>query len=260
MSKMIDIHCHILPYLDDGPQIMDDALQLAALAVDQGIKKIIATPHTQNGEYSISVAHVKETVDVFNQELAKHQIPLIVSPGHEVRVTSQFETDLLQGKYLFLDDKQKYILIEFSSSFVPSYASQLIHNLAYDGIVPVIAHPERNAIFHKNPNLLFELVENGALTQITANSVMGKFGSKIQKYAYKLLKNNLTHCIASDAHNTKNRVFCLKEAHQEIEKRFGSKMNAYLLENSYSISTGEDIQKRTPTYIKSRFFPFQFKK
>ncbi|GGI16704.1 tyrosine-protein phosphatase [Gottfriedia solisilvae] len=257
---MIDIHCHILPYLDDGPQIMDDALQLATIAVDQGIKKIIATPHTQNGEYSISVAHVKETVDLFNQELAKHQIPLVVSPGHEIRVTSQFETDLIQGKYLFLDDKQKYILIEFSSSFVPSNASQLVHNLVSNGIVPIIAHPERNAVFHRNSNLLYELVEKGALTQITANSVVGKFGSKIQKYTNKLLKNNLTHCIASDAHNTKNRVFFLKEAHQEIEKRFGSKMNGYLLENSKKIAVGEDLLKRSPSYIKSIFFPFQFKK
>lgn len=257
---MIDIHCHILPYLDDGPQIMDDALQLATIALEQGIKKIIATPHTQNGEYSISVAHVKETVDLFNRELAKHQIPIVVSPGHEIRVTSQFESDLLQGKYLFLDKKQKYILIEFPINFVPSNVGQIVENLSYDGIVPIIAHPERNTIFYKNPKLLFELVEKGALTQITANSVIGKFGSKIQKSALKLLKNHLTHCIASDAHDTKNRVFYLKEAHIEIERKFGTKINQYLLENSYLISDGEDILKRSPVLVKSRFFPFQIKK
>jgi protein-tyrosine phosphatase len=251
---VIDLHSHILPNMDDGPQSMEEAILMARAAVQQGIKTIVATPHTQNGTFSNSPISVKENAAIFSSHLNQLNIPLTVLPGHEVRVTTNFQNELENGEYLFLDDKRKYILIEFSTLFIPSNAQQLIYNLSCDGIVPIIAHPERNAIFHKDPNSLCTLVEEGALTQITAGSLIGSFGKNIKKFSIQLLKNNLAHIIASDAHDLNKRGFVLDRSYSEIEKLFGKQFKNKLVENAYFILSGNSILKSQPNTISRKAF------
>jgi protein-tyrosine phosphatase len=173
-------------------------------------------------------------------------------------VTSAFEDEFYAGEYCYLDEQGNYLLVEFSSTFVPETAEQLIYNLYCDDVIPIIAHPERNAIFHGNPDLLCTLVEAGALTQITAGSLIGKFGKNVQKFSYQLIKNNLAHVIASDAHNTSRRGFFMREAYEKIGKTFGEHTKRSFEENAQLVFSGSSIKKRQPMPITWRIFPRMF--
>ena len=240
---MIDLHCHILSGIDDGAQTVTDSLAMAQKAVQEGIHTIVATPHHQNGKYVNERTSIIHQVKHLNDELEQHEIPLKVLPGQEVRLYGDLLEDYEAGKIVTLNETNKYIFIEFPSNHVPRYAEQLLYELRVKGMIPIIVHPERNAELIEQPDKLYNLVNKGALTQVTAGSLLGKFG-KNQKFSLQLVEHNLTHMIASDAHNTTSRGFHLAESYELIEKECGMNVMSDLKENPYLIISGKQFIKK----------------
>lgn len=250
---MIDIHSHILPGVDDGAQTENDSIDMAKMAVKQGIHTLIATPH-RNGQYQNEKQSIIKYVELLNTFLESKNISLTILPGQEIRIYGELLEDLQQGTIQSLNNT-KYIFIEFPSSHVPRYAEQMLFDIQVAGYIPIIVHPERNRELSEQPNKLYEFVRKGALTQVTAASVIGKFGKNIQKFTEQIIEANLTHFIASDAHNTTSRGFCMKEAYQHIGKFYGPDMTSMFIENSEYLIAGESVNKYEPQRImkKKRF-------
>ncbi|MDI3236262.1 protein tyrosine phosphatase [Exiguobacterium antarcticum] len=218
---MVDIHCHLLPLVDDGPSSVEQMLQLAEQAASEGVTRIIATPHLFHPQFETTEVDVQLTVAEVNVLLNQRNIPVVVSPGHEIRLTGNLIEEVRTGVALPLAHS-RYLLIEFPSTGIPSYARQVFAELISDGYIPVIAHPEKNKAIIQNPTLLFDLISNGAISQVTCASLIGKYGKDVQRFAIALLENGLAHLVASDAHHTEKRPMyweqCRKFLAQELEE------------------------------------------
>lgn len=250
---MIDIHCHILPGIDDGAVTESDSLAMAREAVQQGIHTIIATPHHKNGSYDNTKDSIVKSVEVLNELLMNEDIPLTLLPGQEIRINGDMIDDIEKNELLSLNHT-KYMFVEFPSGSVPRYAKQMLFDLQVSGYTPVIVHPERNSELIQNPAKLYEFVRKGALTQITAASLIGKFGKNIQKFSKQLVDANLTHFIASDAHNTTTRGFCMKDAYNELRNEFGNDMFFMFMENCQLLADNQNVNKIEPSMIKKKKF------
>ncbi|PFA66927.1 tyrosine protein phosphatase [Bacillus sp. AFS015802] len=251
---MVDIHSHILPGIDDGAKNVEESIEMAKKAVSEGIHTIIATPHHKNGSYENRRQHILPLVDSLNERLRNEKIDLAVLPGQECRIYGEILEDYHRGDILPLNRVSPYIFIEFPSSSVPRYADRLLYDLQVEGLTPVIVHPERNAELIERPDKLYKLVKNGAVTQLTASSLVGYFGKKIQKFSQQLVEANLTHFIASDAHNTHNRSFKMEEAMDYTEKKYGVDMVYYFTENAELLVDGKAIYKEIPEPVKKKKF------
>lgn len=261
---IVDIHNHILPGLDDGPADMNQSVNMALAAAECGITTVIATPHHQNSKYRCLPSEVIDTVDMLNDVLKKKNINLHILPGMEIHLHPDIGTDLAKQppSSLTLANNNKYILVELPYSYLPMYTETLLYELQLDGFTPILAHPERNSVIRKKPNLLYQWINRGILVQITAGSITGSFGNKTRSFAAKLLKHHLVHFIASDAHNTTSRPFELLAAYDYIEKTYTASYTDYLKKNAVCVISGSDISIKTPEKIKrkNKYFSLFFKR
>ncbi|MFK9094239.1 tyrosine-protein phosphatase [Bacillus salipaludis] len=247
---MIDIHCHILPGIDDGAKNMDESLTMAREAVKEGIHSIIATPHLNN-QYDNRRLSILEKVEELNQSLQEANIDLKVLPGQEPRIFGEILNDFENGDIQTLNDSQ-YLFIEFPSSHVPRYTEKLLFDIQVKGLTPIIVHPERNAELMERPEVLYNLVEKGALTQVTASSLCGYFGKKIKNFSIQLIEANQTHFIASDAHNVVNRTFKMEEAFDFLDLKFGTDYVYLFKENAELLIEKKNIIREMPVQIKKK--------
>jgi len=250
---MIDIHSHILPGVDDGAQIEADSIEMASAAVEQGIHTIIATPHHRNGKYENSRENIEKQVDILNGLFESKAIPLTVLAGQEVRINGDMIEDIENGELLSLHHT-KYLFVEFPSGHIPRYAKQMLFDIQVAGYTPIIVHPERNRELMEHPERLYEIVRKGALTQVTAASVVGKFGKKIQKFTHQLIEADLTHFIASDAHNTTTRGFCMQDAFEMVKEQYGAESYYTFLENSELLIDNQNVNRMEPSMVKKKKF------
>lgn len=248
---MMDIHCHILPGIDDGAQTIYDSLDMAKQAVSQGIKQIIATPHHMNGKYENRKTGIIQKVNELNKRLKEEQIDLEILPGQENRIYGEILQDYEKGEIQTLAGTS-YLFIEFPSGHVPRYAETLLYEIQVKGLMPIIVHPERNAELIQHPDRLYEMVNNGVATQITAASLTGAFGKKIKKFTEQLIEANLAHFLASDAHNVKTRAFKMDEAADEIEKKYGADMLYFFTENAELLAKDQAIYREVPQPVKQK--------
>ncbi|HEY0222622.1 MAG TPA: CpsB/CapC family capsule biosynthesis tyrosine phosphatase [Lactovum miscens] len=250
---MIDIHCHILPEIDDGAKTVEDTLTMLKVAIEEGITVITATPH-HNPKYKNERSLILQKVQEVEQIIKENNLPIQVLPGQEVRVYGEVIADFKDNKLLTAADNSRFMLIEFPSDHVPGYASHLFYQMQSNGLQPILVHPERNSAIIENPNILYDLVNQGVLSQITASSVTGYFGRKIQKLTYQIIQNNLTHFIASDAHNMASRSFKMKEALKIVEDEFGFELSEYYKKNSEQVVIDGQIYPNQPSKIKNKRF------
>lgn len=239
---MIDIHSHILPGMDDGARNIQESIEMARKAVEQGVTNIIATPHYHKGKYDNHKEKVDGETRKLNQVLDELEIPLKVWPGQEIRITDELLEDYHRNQILALNDSQ-YILLELPSHHVPRYTERLMYDLQIKRITPIIAHPERNLEIMRNPYLLERLIWHGAYSQITAGSITGKFGWRVKRFSKYLIDSGLTHFIASDAHNVGKRGFHLKEAYKMVQKNFGKEVVNVFNENAESVLYGMKVKE-----------------
>jgi|SRR5690625_1108747 len=249
--QLIDIHSHILPGVDDGPEVEEESIAMAQAAVEEGITTIVASPHHKNRSYENYKDEIITNVTVLNDLLEAQKIPLHVAVGQEVRIYGEIVEDYNKGEIQTVNDS-KYILIEFPYDSVPHYTEQLFYDIQVEGLRPIIVHPERNRELLENHQRMYELVRNGAITQITAGSLVGKFGKQMEQFAHQLIQANLTHLIASDAHNTTTRGFCLQEAYEIVRKQYGVDTYYMLMENSHMIVDNMNVNRMEPTPIRKK--------
>ncbi|MDR0920963.1 MAG: tyrosine protein phosphatase [Lactobacillales bacterium] len=238
---MIDLHCHILPGVDDGAQTLDDSLKMAKKAAKDGITHILCTPH-HNMKYSNPKEKVLVAVSDLQKELDEENIPITLFEGQEVRIHHQLMDEIDSDVILFADVNDRYLMLEFPTAHIPEYTDKMLSDMLERGIVPVIVHPERYTEIQENPNLLVNYLNMGCLAQVTAPSVVGKYGSKVKKLSHLLIKNNLVQMVASDAHRLGDRNFYLKEAFKVIEKKYGDEKTQYFTDVARSVINGDDIQ------------------
>lgn len=250
---MIDIHSHILPGIDDGAQTEADSIKLAQAAVKEGITTIIATPHHKNGRYENDRETILKSISILSALLEEQGIPLEVLAGQETRINGEMIEDLRNGELQPLNGT-RYLFVEFPTASVPRYAKQLLFDIQVEGYIPIIVHPERNQELLEDPGKLYDFVRNGALTQVTAASVIGKFGKPIQRFTDQIIDANLTHLIASDAHNTTNRNFCLQEAYEKIKDDYGIGTQYTFMENAQLLVDGSNVNRQEPFPIRRKKF------
>jgi protein-tyrosine phosphatase len=225
---------------------------MAKKAVEAGIRHIYATPHHLNEKYvNVKNDIINHTVRL-NESLQQDNIPLIIHPGQEVRIHRDIFISLEKEEILTLDDNGKYLLLELPSGSVPTYTQEVIYELQLKGITPIIVHPERNKELINNHKLLFELVQEGALTQLTSGSIIGKFGKSIQSFSKKIMEHNLAHFIATDAHNIGSRGFTLQQAYETITKAYGLERTFYFKENSEQLLKGQSPFVEKPIPFKKK--------
>ena len=251
---MIDLHCHLLPGVDDGSKSMDISLKLATDAVKDGIDYALLTPHHMNGVYLNHKQSVIQQTQEFQVELDRHKIPLKVFPGQEVRINGDLLTALDQDDILFADESGRYLMLEFPDDDVPSYTSNMIYELMQRGIIPVIVHPERNTKIMKQPDILYDLLSRGCLSQITAGSYVGTFGHKVQKFSKQLIPTGQAYVFASDAHDLPNRKYEMTNAFAKLNREFGNDYVSRFNENAKRIINGDNILPNNFSEIKTHLF------
>jgi len=240
---MIDIHAHILPSLDDGPETIEESIELCKIAADDGIKKIVATPHSKEGIYEAKSDKILETVEALNLKLKENQIDIEILPGSETHIHEGLVGSIESGEVLTINNSGKFILFELPFVFIPPGIDKFVFNLKANGIVPIIAHAERISAFQKKPELVGQLVKIGALVQVNAPGVTGQAGPRERKCAEWLLKSRLVHFIASDVHSLTGRPPILSKAVKCAARIVGEEeARALVCHNPEQIINGLDIQ------------------
>ncbi|PIE25435.1 MAG: capsular biosynthesis protein [Neptuniibacter caesariensis] len=220
---MIDLHCHILPGIDDGASSVEEALSLARMAVDDGITHVVFTPHVHPGRYENNVQSIRPVFEKFQEALIENDILLSVKPAGEVRLSVEVLAMFAANQLPFLGewDDKKVMLLELPHSHVPPGADNLVKWLLDRNVLPMIAHPERNKGFMADSRKLAPFVEMGCLFQLTAMSVTGEFGKPAHELAWQMLDNGWATVIASDAHNENHRPPVLSKALEVAADRLG---------------------------------------
>ncbi|MCJ1759075.1 tyrosine-protein phosphatase [Mammaliicoccus sciuri] len=251
---MVDIHNHILVGADDGPKSIEETIALLQQAKQQGIDDIVVTPHHLHPKYENTFDTVTKGIEELNKidEIAKLNIQFY--PGQEIRLSDQILQDIEQRKIYGINDT-KYLLIELPSNEVPRYTKKLLYEIQNKGLVPIIAHPERNKAIARDINLLYGLINNGALSQITASSLNGELGKNLQKISIKMIEHNLIHFIASDAHHVSNRPFAMNNLFNNSKlKNIEADIEMFLQNNEALIQDKYIRRERPIEFNKSKFF------
>lgn len=248
---MIDLHSHLLPKADDGSNDNFTALSLAKVAVEQGITHLLLTPHHFDGKYLNHKLDVVQKAAQLQSEINEVKLPLQVFPSQEVHLHGELLEKIAAGDVLFMDETERYLLLELPHNTVPQYTEQIVFELMARGIRPVLAHPERNQLIQQEPERLFELIELGCLTQLTCGSYLGIFGQKIQTLTEKIIQANQGFVMASDAHNFDGRRFLMKEAFERLRIEAGIEVVERMQQNAIDIINGNDISEVEIKHISS---------
>jgi protein-tyrosine phosphatase len=220
---MLDLHCHILPGVDDGAASLDEALEMARFCVRDGITHVVATPHCHR--HCRLLRHdVLPHVTRLKEELTQAGVSLVVLPGSEIQVTdtAAYRRDFEAGLYCHLGDGRTFTLLEFNwkADMYPCDAPELIAWLRTQGLTPIVAHPERHYFFAEDPGRLRALVAAGAWLQITVDSLLGNHGRRPEASGEELLRTYPNAVLATDAHNLR-RCSGLSAGYTWVEKRLG---------------------------------------
>ncbi|NTU43799.1 MAG: hypothetical protein HGA78_12280 [Nitrospirales bacterium] len=217
---LIDIHCHILPGLDDGPEKTAEALEMLRIASDDGISHIFATPHIIDGEYENRPEGINRALSELKEQSS---FPVELLAGADIRITPGIVKALTEGEVLPLGSTS-YILLELPTYSLPPNLENIFFSLRLKGFWPVITHPERHLILMQDMKKLRALKDSGGLVQVTAMSITGEFGRGVQKASLVMLEQGLVDFVATDAHNTKRRPPILSKAYAHVRKKFGEKV------------------------------------
>lgn len=234
---MIDLHCHLLPGIDDGPQTLEEALDLARLAVAAGIHTAVLTPHVHPGRWDNDLNSIKQNVAAFRIQLKEHGIPLKILPGGEVRLSADIIDMEGNGVLPFIGHYEGYrvILLEFPHGILPVGSDKLVRWLLSHKILPLIAHPERNKEIMRDPEKIYPFVAMGCLLQVTGAALTGGFGAKVQETALSMLDKDWVSVVATDAHNIDNRPPILDMARAALIQIGGEALAVRLTETTPGI-------------------------
>lgn len=235
---MIDIHCHILPGIDDGAESFDTSCAMAEMAIADGVTHIVGTPHA-NSAYRFK----PESIRQLREELqARYEGRLQFATGCDFHMSFENLQEIQQNSTLFTINQRNYLLVEFADYSIPPSMDQALHTLQLAGLYPIVTHPERNPLIRAQPERLIRWLRQGCYAQITAQSFHGKWGEAAQARAEQWLAAGAVHFIASDAHNVTSRPLRLKETYDLIAKSRGEAVaRALLVENPLAAFEGRPL-------------------
>jgi protein-tyrosine phosphatase len=235
---LIDIHCHILPDVDDGPKSWEAAEEMCRMASADGIEHIVATPHA-NDRYHFDREYLSGLLDTLRQRIGK--FPRF-SLGCDFHLSYENFQDLMIAPSRYCIEGTNYLLVEFSNYSIPAQIDRSLAQMQAKGIIPIITHPERNPILQEDMERVLRWVEMRCVVQITASSITGFWGERAWRAAEWLLKHNAVHVIATDAHDTRNRVPQLSQAVEALDDICDSAVVKALVEgNPRAIVDGKPL-------------------
>ncbi|WP_145056141.1 tyrosine-protein phosphatase [Lignipirellula cremea] len=218
--KFYDIHCHILPAIDDGSSSWEMTFAMAKLAVADGVAAIVCTPHQLGTNSQNKGDHIRLLVAETQRRLDKRGIALQLLPGADVRIEPEMMSQLRTGEVVSLGDHRKHVLLELPHElYFP--IDNVLDSLARQKMIGILSHPERNEGILKDRSVLEPLVENGCQMQITAGSLLGEFGPRPRDFSEWMLREGLVHFLASDAHGLKSRRPGLRKAFERAAEIVG---------------------------------------
>jgi protein-tyrosine phosphatase len=217
---VIDLHCHILPGIDDGSKSLEMSLEMARIAVDDGIEVLACTPHIYPGLYMNATQGIVAARDQLQAALDENGIPLKLTTGADVHLVPGLLDGLRAGTIPSLHHT-RYLLLEPSHHVAPPHFSESVFQLVAAGYVPVITHPERLTWVEDHYQVFADLVKQGCWMQLTAGSLTGAFGARAQYWAEKFLDDGLTHILATDAHSTGRRCPRMSQAREIAARMLG---------------------------------------
>jgi protein-tyrosine phosphatase len=235
---MIDIHCHILPDVDDGARSWEMALAMCAMAREDGIEQIVATPHA-NDVYFYERSALQRLVDDLNQKLGGCPSILL---GCDFHFSYDNIEEAVETPSQFTIGGTPYMLVEFSDYSLPPTVDDNLAKLINLGLKPIVTHPERNPLIQRRPDRVLDWIRGGCLIQVTGNSLTGHWGKTAQNIAEWLLRNQAVHFLASDGHNITTRKPTLKRARQAAAVLVGEAVaEALVTLNPRAAINGEPI-------------------
>lgn len=217
---MLDLHCHILPGIDDGAVDLDMALRMARMAVEDGIATVACTPHIYPGLYENDAAGIRAAVASLQAELDQRAIPLRLLNGADVHLEPDLAGGIAAGRIPTLAGS-RYLLLEPPHHVAPPRFEESVFELLVAGYVPVITHPERLSWIEHHYEIFGRLVQGGTWMQVTAGSVTGRFGRRPKYWAERMLDEGLVHILATDAHHPERRPPLLAEGRDAAAARVG---------------------------------------
>ena len=213
---MIDIHHHLLYGLDDGPKELANSLAQADAAIVNGTTYLVCTPHA-NDRYDFDPETNCQRLAEIEAHVAGR---LTLGLGCDFHLSYDNIEDQLKHPVKYTINGKQYLLVEFPDFGIPANIGETLYHFVATGIIPIITHPERNATLQGKPEMMAEWLRNGCVIQVTAGSILGRFGKKAEAVAFDLLQRNWVHFLASDAHNLTSRPPNLAEGHAELVKRY----------------------------------------
>jgi protein-tyrosine phosphatase len=235
---VIDIHCHILPGLDDGPDSIEISIAMAEMAIADGITHVIGTPHA-HPNFAFDSGKIRERRDELQRLF---EGGLILATGCDFHLSYENLEDIRFEPSRYTLNQKNYLLVEFADFSIPPALDQALHNLQLAGLVPIVTHPERNPLIRAQPERLFKWLGQGCYAQVTAQSLLGKFGRAAQETSQRWLAEGAVHFIASDAHNVTSRPLRLKETFDWVAKTHGEDVaRALLVDNPLAAFEGRPL-------------------
>ena len=219
---MVDLHCHVLPAIDDGCESLEQSLEFCRVAMQDGVTTLVATPHQKPGQFDNPPPAVHQKVVELREALREMDLDVEIVEGAEVYCTPDLPQRLKDRQVTTINDAGRYLLLELPYQQIPLRPEETIFQLKLVGVTPVLAHPERIAYFTADLKRLETVVRLGCLTQVTAAAILGGFGEKARDYSYRMLERGLVHIISSDAHDTVYRPPVLSFAREAAAEVVGS--------------------------------------
>jgi protein-tyrosine phosphatase len=254
---MVDLHCHILPGLDDGSANMEESIAMAESAIADGITHVVATPHSSS-EYLFDFSHVRELRDELQAKVGDR---LTIATGCDFHLNPENLGSLQKNPRQYCINQRDFLLLEFSEFSIPPSMDQTLHAIQLAGVQPIITHPERNGILRSRPERLKKWVRQGCFAQVTGGALTGGFGAGAQQDALRWIGEGLIHFVASDAHNIRRRPLRLQPAYDLVVDRFGQeKARALFQDNPLAAFEGRELphvpelQDELPPRRKRFFF------
>jgi protein-tyrosine phosphatase len=249
---VIDIHSHIMPEMDDGARSMEEAVEMARLAAEDGIEFMVSTPHMFNGLSSNpEPPEILERVAALNEAIGK-SASIQILPGNEVHVSHEIVEQARTNRVTKINSAN-YMLVEFPQLTVPVGADELFYKLLLQGVHPILVHPERNGEIQSRPSIVGKFVERGVCIQVTAMSITGEFGPQAKATAETLLRHNCVHFLATDTHRPTKRPPILSRGRDAAALIIGPERARALVEdNPRAAINGKALQVEPPTPFGSK--------
>lgn len=251
---MIDIHSHILHEVDDGSENIDESINIIKRAERHGIKAMFATPHYLSSGFESDVKNNNDKLNEIKKRLVEENIDMDIYIGNEIFLDHEILDYIKENKATSLNGS-RYVLIELPMMQVPNYIENSVFNMKINGMIPIIAHPERYAYIQRDLGVIKRWVELGALMQLNLSSLAGRYGEEVNKVAIKMLERDMYHFVGSDVHKFNSKSLSVESSLEKVKGIVGNeRYEEIVTTNGQMIISDEIVEAHETKNEKKSFF------